>query len=349
MKTTYMLYCVLIALAVFSAPVSADIIGDANDDGRITTADSVLALRMAVGSIAPDLESADVSGDGRISSLDALMILAMAQKAQVYANAPKTVSGAFNATIDIENVDGLDSGQFDLSFNSSVVNVTAVYDGNIDGTTVPVSGWSFIDADTIRVLFNCPDADAVSGSGSLATIHFEITGSAGDKSVLGISEGGLFDLDTYGAGIPATWTDCEVTIGVPVTVNAPKTVSGAFNATIDIENVDGLDSGQFDLSFNSSVVNVTAVYDGNIDGTTVPVSGWSFIDADTIRVLFNCPDADAVSGSGSLATVNFEITGSAGDKGVLDISDGELADLDTYGEGIPATWTDCVVTVTGTV
>jgi len=212
MKTTYMLYCVLIALAVFSAPVSADIIGDANDDGRITTADSVLALRMAVGSIAPDLESADVSGDGRISSLDALMILAMAQKAQVYVNAPETVSGAFNATIDIENIANLDSGQFDLSFDSSVVNVTAVYDGNIGGTTVPVSYWHFMDADTIRVLFNCPDADAVSGSGSLATIHFEITGSAGDKSVLDISDGELADLYTYGEGIPATWTDCMVTV-----------------------------------------------------------------------------------------------------------------------------------------
>jgi hypothetical protein len=47
------------------------IVGDVNNDNRITAADSVLALQMSVGSIAPDLESADVSGDGRISSLDA--------------------------------------------------------------------------------------------------------------------------------------------------------------------------------------------------------------------------------------------------------------------------------------
>ncbi len=136
-----------------------------------------------------------------------------------------------------------------------------------------------------------------------------------------------------------------MTIGVPVTVNAPEIVSGTFNATIDMGNVTDLDSGQFDLSFNSSVVNVTAVCDGNIGGTTVPISDWRFMNADTIRVLFDLSGADAVTGAGSLATINFEITGSVGDTSVLDISNGELFDLDTYSEGIPATWTDCEVTV----
>jgi len=347
MKVRYIIYCALIALAVFSAPAPADcnivIVGDANSDGRITTADSMLALRMAAGSMPPDIERADVNHDGDVNSLDALMILAMAQKAQVYVNAPETVSGAFNATIDIHNVVDLDSGQFDLSFNSSVVNVTAVCDGNIDGTTVPIS-WQFMGADTIRVLFDLPFDNTVTGAGSLATISFEITGSVGDNSVLDISNGELFDLDTYGDGIPATWTDCEVIIGESVMVNAPEVVSGAFNVTIDIENVTDLDSGQFDLSFNSSVVNVTAVCDGNIDGTTVPIS-WQFMGADTIRVLFDLPFDNTVTGAGSLATISFEITGSVGDNSVLDISNGELFDLDTYGDGIPATWTDCEVTI----
>ena len=345
MKAIYMIYCALIAFAAFSAPVSAEIVGDANNDGRITTADSVLALQMSVGSVALDLESADVSGDGKISSLDALMMLMMAQKAQVRVNSPDVVSGTFNATIDIYNVVDLDSGQFDVSFNSSAVNVTAVYDGNIGGTTVPISNWRFMDSDTIRVLFDISGVDAVSGSGSLATINFEITGSVGHVSVLDISDGALFDLDTYSEGIPAIWNDCEVTLGVPVTVNASEMVSGTFNATIDIYNVADLDSGQFDLSFNSSVVNVSDVHDGNIGSTTVPISDWRFMDADTIRVLFDLPDGDLVSGSGSLATVNFEITGSVGDTSVLDIYNGELFDLDTYGDGIPATWTDCEVTV----
>ena len=48
--------------------------GDANHDGRLTTVDAVLALRMAAGVLATDLV-ADMSGDGRVTSLDALMIL----------------------------------------------------------------------------------------------------------------------------------------------------------------------------------------------------------------------------------------------------------------------------------
>ena len=48
--------------------------GDANHDGRLTTVDAVLALRMAVGMIETDLV-ADMSGDGRVTSVDALMIL----------------------------------------------------------------------------------------------------------------------------------------------------------------------------------------------------------------------------------------------------------------------------------
>ena len=221
-KARYVIYCALISLAVFSAPASADcntvIVGDANSDGGITAADSMLALRMAAGNLPPDIERADVDYDGDVNSLDALAILTMAQNTpntqntQVSVNAPEVVSGAFDVTIDIYNVVDLDSGQFDLSFNSSVVNATAVCDGNIGGTTVPISDWRFMDADTIRVLFDLFGADTVSGSGSLATINFEMTGSVGDVSVLDISNGELFDLDTYSDGIPATWTDCTVTV-----------------------------------------------------------------------------------------------------------------------------------------
>ena len=44
---------------------------------------------------------------------------------------------------------------------------------------------------------------------------------------------------------------------VNVTVNAPEYVEGTFNASIGVDNITDFNSGLFDLSFDSSVVNVT--------------------------------------------------------------------------------------------
>ena len=206
MKARHRIYCALIAFAVFSASRSADCnitrVGDANSDGRITTADLMFALRIAAGSMPPDTERADVNWNGDVNSLDALMMLAVVRKTQVRVNAPGVVSGAFNATIDIGNVTDIDSGQFDLSFNLSVVNVTVVSDGNLCGTTISMSDWCFMGADTIRVLFDLFGADTVSRAGSLAAVNFEVAGSVGDVGVPDVSSGELFGLDTYCRGDP---------------------------------------------------------------------------------------------------------------------------------------------------
>ena len=263
---------------------------------------------------------------------------------QVCVSAPDVVSGAFNAMIDICNVTDLDSGQFDLSFDPGVVNVTGVSAGTIDGECIPIDSWGFIDTDTIRVLFNYVGLVGISGSGQIVTISFGITGSQGDTSVLYVSDGLL--VDTESNEISALWSDCDIAIGVPVTVNAPEVVSiasGVFNATIEIEDVTDLHRGQLDISFDPGVVNVTDVNAGTIGGTTVPIACWRFMDADTIRVIFKLPDDAGMSGSGYMARVDFTVTGSQGDVGVLDISDGKLTD--TEGEEIPAIWLDDAVII----
>ncbi len=59
MKTKYAIYCMLIALAALSTPASAEynITGDVNADGRIAITDSLPALRMVAGSVAPGSEA----------------------------------------------------------------------------------------------------------------------------------------------------------------------------------------------------------------------------------------------------------------------------------------------------
>ena len=44
-------------------------------------------------------------------------------------------------------------------------------------------------------------------------------------------------------------------LGTEVTVNAPEYVEGTFNATIDVDSIRNFNSAQFDLSFDSDVVN----------------------------------------------------------------------------------------------
>ncbi|RZN34683.1 MAG: hypothetical protein EF813_09720 [Methanosarcinales archaeon] len=264
--------------------------------------------------------------------------------AQVCVNAPEVVSGTFDATIDISNVVDLDSGQFDLSFDPGVVNVTAVNDWQISGEHLLRDSWEFIDADTIRVIFGSPKIAGLRGSGQIATISFEVTGSQGATCVLDISNGTL--TDTVADEIPAIWNDSNVTVGVPVTVSAPEVasiVSGVFNATIEIEDVTDLNRGQFDLSFDPDVVNVTDVTAGDINGTTIPILNWRFMDAGTIRALFKLSGDDGVGGNGYVARIDFKITGLQGDSCVLDISDGGLAD--TSEDEIPAIWSDCKVTI----
>ena len=344
MKTKCILYCALmIALIAFSAPASADYIiaGDVDDDGRITILDVVLALQMVTGSIAPDSERADVNHDGAVDAHDAFMILTMAQTTQVCVGAPEIISDAFDIGINIYDVIDLDSGQFDLTFDPAVVNVTSVSSGEIGGTTIPIDSWNFTDAGTIRVLFNLQGVAGVGGGGQIATISFETTGMAGDSSVLELSGGLLVDRGSNET--PALWFGCEVAIGVPVTVNAPEVVADAFTATIDVEDVLDMNSGQFDLTFDPAVVNVTNVSSGEIGGTTVPIIDWRFMDADTVRVLFKLSGASGVSGTGSVATIEFAVSGSQGDTSVLDISDGLLSD--TGAGEIPAVWIDGGVTV----
>jgi len=128
----------------------------------------------------------------------------------VSVNAPESVSDTFDVTIDVENVADMNSGQFDLSFDSSVVNVTGVSAGKIGGTTVPILGWGFMGSDTIRVLFKLDGLDGVSGSGYVARIDFETRQSKGDSCVMGMS--GVMLVNTEADEIPATWTDAEVTV-----------------------------------------------------------------------------------------------------------------------------------------
>ena len=121
-----------------------------------------------------------------------------------------------------------------------------------------------------------------------------------------------------------TTVEAQEEENVSVVVDAPEFVSGTFDVTIKIHNVTDLTSGQFDLSFDPNVVRFDDVESGNIDDTEVPIEMRHLVEEGRVRILLKLPGAGLVSGSGDLATINFEVVGNDGDTSDLEISGAEL-------------------------
>jgi hypothetical protein len=159
------------------------------------------------------------------------MVLAAAETT-VYVDAPVHVlSDKFDVEIRIENADELDTGEFHLLFDPNVVDVTDVTAGDIGNMNV---GFTNKRSDKIhgigiiKVTFDISGTSGVSGSGSLVTVGFDVTGSDGTCSILNISntkyvylfdEGELWD--GYAEEITAKWENGIVCIGDPSSFDDP--------------------------------------------------------------------------------------------------------------------------------
>jgi hypothetical protein len=123
--------------------------------------------------------------------------------------------------------------------------------------------------------------------------------------------------------------DTGAAVEVRVTPESEHVEEGAtFSVTIDVNDVADLKTGQFDLSFDSSVLELIDVEDGSLDEETVP-STKNLVDADTVQVCVYLSKGKEASGSGHLAEVSFKVIGVEGDESVLDLSDGKLTDTGT--------------------
>lgn len=138
----------------------------------------------------------------------------LAQPVEVVVNAPEYVEEGeiFDVTIDVDSITDFNEGQFDLSFDSSVVNVTDVEEGSIDGAEIPIVMWRIMERGMVRVMSMLPEAEGVSGSGYLAKISFKAKGDEGDCA-LEIDEDESFLCNTTAGEIPATWIDGEIKVG----------------------------------------------------------------------------------------------------------------------------------------
>ncbi len=85
-KFLCVILCVALLFSTFSVVSIAEgeeatpIVGDINGDGKVTTEDARLALRMACGADAVDISKADMNSDGFVSVSDAIQVLIEASR-----------------------------------------------------------------------------------------------------------------------------------------------------------------------------------------------------------------------------------------------------------------------------
>jgi len=231
----------------------------------------------------------------------------------------------FNVEIEIDQVKGLDSGQFDISFNPNILHVTditeGIKNGVIGGMEVPILT-RYMGEDTIRLLFNFTGVSNVSGSGSLATIVFEAVGNDGDISFLDLSDGLL--VDTESSSIDADWIGGMVTIGDGALPPAEYTVA------VYVKNID-----DDRLDVHLLIDGTNEVFESISSGRAEKCGDYDLVEG-------------GVSGPGYLAKITFDVVGDAGGTSAIDFCEsdefmGKLMDFD--GEIIAANWSGADATI----
>jgi len=143
----------------------------------------------------------------------------------ISGTAQVAVGSDFNITVSISNVTDFDTAQYDVTYDATKIEVKTVGGlpdvsaGLIGATAIPVDMRDFVPGGTqgtIRVINNVPGHTGVTGSGSLAVIHFHTIGAAGTSSAITFSNDLLGNKANPPQLIPATWTNGSVNI-----VNTP--------------------------------------------------------------------------------------------------------------------------------
>ncbi len=125
------------------------------------------------------------------------------------ANVPTEVmpGDSFTARVEISEVRDLNATQYDVSFDPSILRLSEITDGSLGSETIRVMS-SETSPGTWRIVQSLGIAE-VSGSGFLSELHFQVIGSPGQTSTIGISDGILSGMQ---GEISATWTGYSLSI-----------------------------------------------------------------------------------------------------------------------------------------
>jgi len=191
-------------------------------------------LRFYVNDVVADQTAEWHSGE--VTELDLTVTTAAAVTVSI--NAPDQVAedSDFTATVDIGEVVDLNSAQYDVLFDSTVLRLDDITSGQIDGREIPVA-FSEVSPGIWRVV-QTMGLDTVSGSGSLAVLHFHVIGSTGESSAIDLSNGMLSGLE---GEIPSIWVGGSVEVGLPGDANGDGVIN-VLDITKVVRIILGLDA-----------------------------------------------------------------------------------------------------------
>jgi hypothetical protein len=189
----------------------------------------------------------------------------------------------FTANVTVDYVENFNSCGFNVTYDETIITVTDVTGGEIDGHTVVVGAgdWSYIppgpDLGKISVTTGVAGAPApgVTGTGYIAQIHFTVVGSPCQTSAIHLE--GLAMYDYLANRIDTTTEDDSVQVSQPaiaVTVEpASKVVSIGKIFAVDIKVTDGgaagVNSAGAHLDFDTTYLEALGITPGTALGDEI--------------------------------------------------------------------------------
>lgn len=231
--------------------------GDVNNNGSVDMGDVVLVARIIRG-LSDWTIRGDVNLDGRVNAADITQIeriimgldwlgdlsismeKSLSNPAAVSVEAPTLVNigSDFTVNVNVDNVTILDAENFNVSFDPAVLRLDNVTHGLIGTTPIPVSGYSERSPGNFTIVQNLSGVSGVTGSGTLAVLHFHVLGTAGQTSDITLSSGCLSNGEAE--EIIADWGSDTVTVAPigSLDINNGDNITGSLFVTLNLSASD---------------------------------------------------------------------------------------------------------------
>ncbi|MEA1908202.1 MAG: cohesin domain-containing protein [Euryarchaeota archaeon] len=228
----------------------------------------------------------------------------------------------FSINIDVDpDGNGVASGQIDLSFDTAVLEVTGLAEGDMLGADPFDTGSAYDNTagTVIAVLARNGATTPPTVAGTWATVTFNVkTGAVDGATTIAITSVGMVD-ESFADITGIITTDGTATVGAaapaPAVTISPASTTGltqgdTFSINIDVDpDGNGVASGQIDLSFDTAVLEVTGLAEGDMLGADPFDTGSAYDNTagTVIAVLARNGATTPPTVAGTWATVTFNV------------------------------------------